>query len=115
MPETREKARASGETTLERIGRMADEKLAHIGPEWDGLGPDSPVWTRELMEKATAEIIGRENPLEKPEQPATDEETETVRLRCELARLRQDYDRLDKKYASLLGQFQALSGKRGKR
>jgi hypothetical protein len=79
------------------------------------LGPDSPVWTKTLLENAAAEIAGREDPMEQPEGSGAMAAAENARLRCELARLRADYGRLDRKYAALLAQFQALAGRRGGR
>ena len=109
--DTLEKTRALGKTALERIF----DSMTDIGKEWDGLGPDSPVWTPELLGSAAAEIARREDPVKAPDESDAGEEPESVRLRCELARLRRDYGALEKKYGALLGQFQALAGKRGKR
>ncbi|MCL1828471.1 MAG: glycosyltransferase [Oscillospiraceae bacterium] len=110
---TLEETRVSGKTASERIfSNMTDKDISR---NWSGLGPDDPVWTKELLTAAAAEILKREDPLKAPEESGADLKTENVRLRSEIARLRLDCGALEKKYGSLLGQFQALAGKRGKR
>ncbi|MDR2528059.1 MAG: glycosyltransferase [Synergistaceae bacterium] len=95
-------------------GKTMEE--AHIGPEWDGLGPESGVWSRALLNGAAAEVAARERPLTRPEKSSAPEDCENVRLRCELARLRQDYRFLEKKYARLMERFQQAAGrKKGER
>ena len=115
LRETFEKTGARNETALERITKKMCENRERLGPEWDGLGPDSPVWTDVVLESAAAEISARDDPMKFSGQSAAGGEAGNVRLRCELARLRQDYNGLEKKYATLAGQYQMLAGKRGKR
>ena len=109
---TFENARNEG-TVLERSWNrhMEAAKPAFIGPEWNGLEPDSPIWTKELLERAAVSIAARDDPMKAPERQPGDEEAESVRLRCELARLRQDYDKLEKKHNLLLAQYQTAAGK----
>ena len=92
----------------------AKDKQNFISSEWEGLEPDSPVWTEELLESVACEIATREDPAKAPESSESGDMAEVVRLRSELARLRQDYGALEKKYTSLIGQFQALAGRRKK-
>ncbi|MCL2081580.1 MAG: glycosyltransferase [Oscillospiraceae bacterium] len=108
VKQTIENAGANGGTALDRIWR--NRMLRYIGPEWDGLEPDSPVWTEKLLEAAAGEITARGDPMTPCEQP--DADAENVRLRCELARLREDYGRLEKKYTQLLAQYQTPQGRR---
>jgi len=77
-----------------------------LGAEWAGLEPDSPVWTKELLNTAADEIAEREDPFTLPEK---------ILLQCELAKAKQDYNALEKKYNALLGQYQFLAAKKGKK
>ena len=54
-----------------------------ISEHWEGLTPDSPVWTEEVLS-------GRDI-----------ENSKIVRLKCELAKLKQSYEELEKKYNAL--------------
>jgi glycosyltransferase involved in cell wall biosynthesis len=90
-------------------GHMTEEI---ISPEWNGLEPESGVWSVELMSAAATEVAARGHPLTRPERSAAPEDCENVRLRCELARLRQDYHFLEKKYARLMEQFQQTAGRK---
>lgn len=110
LTDTIDKVRADGETALERVIRMFDkqavgkkETLRHIDPEWDGLGPDSSVWTKEVLDSAAGEIASREDPFEAPEVSEASIEAENVRLRCEIVRLREDYKKLEKKLVAMQG------------
>ena len=89
-----------------------NEQGTPLGREWEGLEPDSHIWTEGLLTAAAAEIAGRDEPTATLERPGAAENAEIVRLRCELARLKQDYGKLDRKYANLLVQFQSLAGRR---
>ena len=113
ITETLEEARRAGETKLERICKLdsteKEERMLHVGPDWDGLGPNSPLWKPGVLAAAAAEIAWRENPMESPALSTADAETENIRLRCELARLRENYGSLENKYNSLLAQFQAAA------
>jgi hypothetical protein len=93
---------------------MSKEQNLRIGPEWDGLKPDSPVWSGELLDAAASEIAERDDPMVAPEASTAPADVENVRLRCELARLRQEYAILENRCASLTTQFQALAVKPGK-
>ena len=108
MENTRKRGGTQLDKTLDKMKIIRD----FLGDQWDELGPDSPVWTENLLEKAAAEIAGREDPIKAPTDSGADEETESVRLRCELARMQQNYRALEKKYAALLGQFGQKPGKR---
>jgi|GEM_PF-1392514 len=110
LTNTLEKTRASGTTALERVMSMT-ENTAEIGQEWEGLEPDSPVWTEQVLAGAAREIVTRDDPREAPETSTASEEVESVRLRCELAALQRDYGALEKKYSALLAQFQTVAGK----
>jgi glycosyltransferase involved in cell wall biosynthesis len=84
--------------------------------KWKGFEPDSPIWTPELLNAATEEAASRPMPLVSPEISAADEQTENVRLRCELAKGKIVYTELENKYNALLRQFQAVTmRKKGKR
>jgi len=137
---TLEKTRSSGKTAMEVNSYMSGANTG-IGPEWEGLDPDSPVWTQALMAGAAIEIAGRHDPLKPPSMegsgldptgsgahmPDADADTksqdeyigasknsnpEIIRLRCELARMKADHDALERKYAALLTKFQTAAGKR---
>jgi len=102
VPEEREKygirAREffTEELNEQKIFDKWETTLMDTFENWKGLEPDSDVWTEEVL-------------------AGTSENAEIVRLQCENARLKQDYDELGKRYSALLGQFQALAGKKGKR
>ena len=85
-----------------------------IGSEWEGVTPNSPVWSETLLASAALEITERNDPLKTPELSGADGDTEKVRLLCELAAMRRDYDILEKNHDELLKQFQAVN-RRGKR
>jgi len=84
--------------------------------KWQGFEPDSPIWTPELLNAATEEVASRSMPLVSPEASTADEQTENVRLRCELAKMKIVNGELEGKYNALLRQFQsATMRKKGKR
>ena len=115
--QTRDRVKQAGTTVLDKIWgdkMQTTGELKHIGPQWDGLGPDSPVWTKAVLEAAAAEISARDDPMKHPGHPNADAEAENIRLRCELARLKEDYDRLEKTHNTLLAQYRAAAGKRRK-
>ena len=116
LTDTINNTQRAGKTALEAISELSSNTITGIGPEWDGLGPNSTIWTPSLMAQAAAEIASREDPTSPPEQSGAPEEAESVRLRCELARQQADYTALEKKYAALMTQFQTVAGKKhGKR
>jgi len=117
--DTYEKVKISGETVLEKVLRMAEtNKRIKLGTQWDGLTPDSLVWSEELLSSSAAEIATRGEFSSASETLIANEETEAasaaeiVRLRCEHAKLIQNYNELEKKHAALLGQFQTLAAKK---
>jgi len=111
LAEVCEKAQARGETALGRIERSGMGMQQVPSEEvWEGLGPDSALWTQELLEGAAREIVAREDPLVAPETSEAAEEVESARLRSELAQLKRSHKELEKKYATLLGQYQTLAG-----
>ena len=115
---TFESVKKNGETALGRIWRKRMSKSEtenHIGQEWDGLGPDSPVWTVELLEDAAAEIAGRKDP--RVSEPGDNENVtaENIRLRCELAQLKQEHRALEQKYSSLMEQYKQTAVRKQKR
>jgi len=82
------------EKLFTQISERRTPMIDKIGPEWEGLTPDSEVWTEAVLTAAAAEITARENPFETPEY--TGEDAENLRLKCELARVKQDYAALEK-------------------
>ncbi|MCL2633936.1 MAG: glycosyltransferase [Oscillospiraceae bacterium] len=68
---------------------------------WKGLEPDSEIWTDELLSNISSEVLN--------------ENTEIVRLQCELAEMKRNYDTLEKRYTALLGQFQNAAMRKKKR
>ena len=85
-----------------------------ISSEWEGLAPDSPVWSEALLASAALEITDRNDPLKPPEVSGADDDTEKVCLMCELAAMQRDYGILEKNHDELLKQFQTIN-RRGKR
>ena len=77
-----------------------------LGEQWKGLEPDSPIWTEEVLQVASNEIAEREDPFTIPEK---------ILLQCELAKSKQEYKSLEEKYNTLLGQYQLLAARKGKR
>jgi glycosyltransferase involved in cell wall biosynthesis len=84
--------------------------------KWKGFEPDNAIWTYELLNAATVEVASRPMPHNSPDISTSDERTENVRLRCELAKMKISYSELEGKYNALLKQYQAATMKRkGKR
>ncbi|MCL2018765.1 MAG: glycosyltransferase [Oscillospiraceae bacterium] len=109
------KVSTTGKTALERISEdFTMNGINSIPPEWDGLTPDSPVWTDETLSAAARFLNKPEGSEESGVNEQDASESELLRLRCEIAGLKRDYATLEKKYASLLGQFQAAAGRRRK-
>ena len=103
------------ESVGQKGAKMENKPTPGIGPEWEGLTPDSPVWSEKTLMAAAVELANRADPAAAPEETEVDYQSENVRLRSELVTLRRDFAALEKKYATLAGQFAVLSGGRGKR
>ncbi|MCL1788872.1 MAG: glycosyltransferase [Oscillospiraceae bacterium] len=77
----------------EKIFNQWEVLMMNVFENWQGLTPDSPVWTDKLFSG---------------EPPGENPDAEIVRLQCELARLKTDYGTLEKKYTALKSQFQGM-------
>jgi glycosyltransferase involved in cell wall biosynthesis len=84
--------------------------------KWKGFEPNNPIWTPALLNAATEEAASRTMPLNSPDISTANEQTESVRLRCELIKTKISYSELEGKYNVLLKQYQTMTMKRkGKR
>jgi glycosyltransferase involved in cell wall biosynthesis len=84
-----------------------------FGKEWDGLTPDSKVWTNELLQNIADSLTEPDSEGENGE--SKNDNVEIVRLRCELAAAKRDYGELEKKYTALLNQFQAKANQKNQK